>query len=318
MNKKLILTLAIIFMLVITGCNLQKNNSDIASVNGGKITKSQFEQQYNLIKNDFESNQGVVLDETKDQDLINRIKSAAFDELVIQSLVRQDAQKNNIKIDSGEVDAILNNFKESKNSAETDGYQKFLGKSKLSENDLRAQIEISQLYDKLRDIVAGGITVSDAAAEKYFNDNPTMFQKPGGIQIYHILVDNEAKAAEIMAKIKQGHDFAGLAKQYSLDPGSKDQGGDVGLVNDSTNFVPEFKQAALALQPGQLSPQPVKTNYGYHIIKAGARHAAAPQSFEKVKDQLKLELANEEQNRTFETYLEQLKNNADIKDYRSK
>ena len=318
LSKKLILTLAFILMLIITGCNLPKNDPDIASVNGVKITRSQFDQQYNLIKNDFESKQDAVLDETKDQDLIDRIKSATFDELVMQRLIRQDAQKNSISIDSAEVDAILNNFKQSKNGAEVDGYQKFLSGMKMSEKDLQTQIEISQLYDKLRDKVAGGITISDAAAEKYYKDNPSLFEEPGGIQIYHILVDTEQKAAEVMAKLKQGNNFATLAKEYSIDPGSKDQGGDLGLVNDNTNFVPEFKKAALALQSGQLSPQAIKTDYGYHIIKAGNMKTATLLSFEQVKEQLKLELANEQQDQTFQIYLEQLMNNADIKDLRSK
>jgi len=304
-------------MIFIAGCNSQKNTDpDIASVNGEKITQSEFDQHYNLIKNDYESKQGAVLDETKDKDIIDKIKSATFDDLIMQKLIRQDAQKLDIKVNSEEVDGVLTKFKQSKDSAEADGYKKFLDQVKLSEKDLRAQIEISQLYDKLQDKVAGSVEVSDAEAQKYYNDNLIMFKEQGGIQIYHILVDTEQKANEVMAKIKQGSDFAALAKEYSTDPGSKDSGGDVGLVNESTNFVPEFKTAALALKPGQLSPQPVKTTYGYHIIKAGEKKADSQLSFEQVKEQLKLELANDQQYQTFNTYLEQLKNNAAISDLR--
>ena len=236
----------------------------------------------------------------------------------MQKLIGQDAQKQGIAVNTEDIDSVLNNFKQSKNSAEADGYQKFLGQVKLTEKDLRAQIEISQLYDKLQDKIAGSITVSDADAQKYYSDNPIMFQDPGGMQIYHILVNTEQNAAEVMVKIKQGNDFATLAKEYSIDPSSKDKGGDVGLVNESTNFVPEFKKAALALQPGQLSPEPVKTDYGYHIIKAGDKKAATQLSFEQVKEQLKLKLANDQKDQIFQTYLEQLKNSADIKDLRAK
>ena len=317
MKKKLYLALTILFLFIINGCGSQKQTDPaIASVNGDKITQSEFDRHYNLIKNDFESKQNSVLDETKDKDLIDRIKSATYDDLVMQKLIRQDAEKQGIKVDSAEVDGVLNNFKQSKNSTDTDGYQKFLAAVNLSEKDLRAQIEISQLYDKLMDKVAGSITVSDADAQKYYKDNPTMFEDRGGIQIYHILVATEEQAAEVMSKIKQGGDFAALAKQYSIDPGSKDKGGDVGLVNESTNFVPEFKKAALALQPGQLSPQQVKTDYGYHIIKAGEKKAATQMSFEQIKEQLKQKLAKDQKDQIFTTYLEQLKNNADIKDLR--
>jgi len=319
LNKKLVLALAFILLLFIAGCNSQqKADPAIATVNGEKITRSEFDQHNNLIRNDFESKQGSVLDETQDKDIIDKISSATFDDLVMQKLIGQDAQKQGIAVNTEDIDSVLNNFKQSKNSAQADGYQKFLDQVKLTEKNLRAQIEISQLYDKLQDKVAGSITVSDADAQKYHSDNPIMFQDPGGIQIYHILVDTQQKAAEVMAKIKQGNDFATLAKEYSVDPSSKDRGGDVGLVNESTDFVPEFKKAALALQAGQLSPEPVKTVYGYHIIKAGDKKAATQLSFEQVKEQLKLKLANDQKDQIFKTYLEQLKNNADIKDLRAK
>jgi parvulin-like peptidyl-prolyl isomerase len=319
LNRKIISAMALILLLFIGGCNLaSKSDPTIATVNSEKITQSEYVQHNNLIRNDFENKQGAILDETKDKELIDKINSATFDDLILQKLVGQDAQKQGIKVNSADIDSVLNSFKQSKNSLETDGYQKFLDQMKVSEKDLRAQIEISQLYDMLQDKVTANITVSDADAQKYYNDNPIMFQDQGGIQIYHILVDTEPKASEVMAKIKQGGDFAALAKQYSLDPGSKDQGGDVGLVNDSTDFVPEFKKAALALQPGQLYPQPVKTEYGYHIIKAGDKKTASQMSFEQIKEQLKLKLINDMKDQTFNTYLEQLKNNADIKDLRAK
>ncbi|MEA4923871.1 MAG: peptidylprolyl isomerase [Syntrophomonadaceae bacterium] len=319
MNKKLVLTLIFALVILISGCNLQaKSDPEIATVNGEKITQSEFDQHYNLIKNDYESRQGAVLDETQDSDLIARIKSAAFDDLVLQKLVRQDAQKQGIEIDPAEVDSILNEFKQSKDSAEADGYKNFLDQVKMTEKDLRAQVEISQLYDKLQDKVVNNIEISDEEAQKYYDENPALFQDEGGIQIYHILVDTEPKANEILDQLKQGGDFAALAQQYSIDSGSKDQGGDVGAVNENTNFVAEFKQVALTLQPGQLYQQPVKTTYGYHIIKAGDKKAAAQLTFAQVKDQLKLELANDRKTQTFNNYLEQLKNNANINDLRQK
>lgn len=317
MKRKLFFALVFSLVIFITGCNLQtKNDPEIGAVNGDKITQSEFDKHYNLIKNDFESRQGVTLDETTDADLIARIKSATFDDLVLQKLVRQDAQKQGVTVDAAEVDGILSEFKQSKDSAETDGYKKFLTDSQITEKDLRAQIEVSQLYDKLQDKVAGNLVVSDDEARKYYDANPTMFQDEGGIQIYHILVDSEEQANDILSQLKQGGDFAALAKQYSIDPGSKDQGGDVGLVNENTNFVEEFKQAALALQPGQMTPQPVKTTYGYHIIKAGDKKAPRQQTFDEVKDQLKAKMVNDQKTQAFNNYLEQLKNNANIVDLR--
>jgi Parvulin-like peptidyl-prolyl isomerase len=317
LSRKLFIALVFSLSILIAGCNLQaKNDPEIGTVNGDKITQSEFAKHYNLIKSDFESRQGVVLDETDDADLIARIKSATFDDLVLQKLVRQDAQKQGIAVDAAEVDGILSEFKQSQDSAATGGYNKFLDDAKITEKDLRAQIEVSQLYDKLQDQVTGNLVITDDEARQYYDANPAMFQDEGGMQIYHILVDTEEQANDILNQLKQGGDFAALAQQYSNDTGSKDQGGDVGLVNEDTNFVAEFKQAALALQPGQLAPQPVKTTYGYHIIKAGDKKAPRQQTFEEVKDQLKAGLANDRKSQTFNNYLEQLKNNANIVDLR--
>ncbi|MDD4170996.1 MAG: peptidylprolyl isomerase [Syntrophomonas sp.] len=319
MNKRIILAMAFILLLLAAGCNSQKQASpNIATVNGEGINQSEFDMHYNLIKTNLEQQQGVAFDEAKDKELIDRIKSATYDDLIVQKIIRQEAKKQGVTVSSEEVDSVLNQFKESKNSTEVDGYKKFLDTLQMTEGDLRLQIETSQLYEKLQEKTTGEIKVSDTDAQNYYNENQIMFKDPGGIQIFHILVDSEQLASEIIVKLKQGDDFAALAQQYSSDPGSKDRGGDVGPVNESTNFVPEFKQAALALQPGQLNPQPIKSDFGYHIIKAGDKKDARQLSFAEVKDSLKVQMEMEQRNKAFETYLEELKNKADIKDLRQK
>lgn len=317
MPKRIILVLIVMLMLAVIGCGSQTQSSlDIATVNGVRISQIEFDQLYSMVKASYEEQQGAVLDETKDQTQIANLKTSVFDDLVIQKLVRQEAQKQGIQVSSQEIDTVLNSFIQVQNNSSADGYKKFLAKFAISEAELRLQIETTQMYTKLQEKVVGVIQVGDAEVRKYYEDNPATFQTAGGIQIYHILVDSEQTAAEIMDKIKLGGDFSALAMQYSQDSGSKDKGGDVGLVNASTNFVPEFKQAALTLQPGQLYPQAVKTTYGYHIIKAGTRQAANQMPFEQVQAQLKLELQQDQRNITFGAYLEQLKNGAVIKDLR--
>jgi peptidyl-prolyl cis-trans isomerase C/foldase protein PrsA len=237
---------------------------------------------------------------------------------VLLKLVYQDAKKQGIKVSNEETDSTLNSFKQSQNQAGADAYNLFLAQMKITEKDLRTEIETTQLYQKLEDKVAGNTKVSDADVQKYYNENKDEFQEPGGIQIYHILVDSEQKAGEVMGKIKQGGDFTALAKEYSTDPGSKDKGGDIGLVNETTNLVPEFKQAALALKAGQLSPQAVKSQFGYHIIKAGEKKAPIPLPFEQIKAQLQQQLEKDQKDKAFNIYLEKLKNDANIKDLRQK
>ena len=96
--------------------------------------------------------------------------------------------------------------------------------------------------------------------------------KPGEEEVHakHILVDNEAEAKKIIAQLKDGGDFSALAKQYSKDPSGAQQGGDLGFFKKD-EMVPEFATAAFALQPGQVSPEPVHTQFGWHVIQVVER-----------------------------------------------
>ncbi|MEQ8201485.1 MAG: peptidylprolyl isomerase [Syntrophomonadaceae bacterium] len=317
MYKKLIVLTSLLLLLLSAGCQKQTANN-IVTVNGEGITQVEYDRYYNLIKSNYEQQRGSALDETADKQLIDNIKNSIFEDLIMQKLIRQEASKQSVTVSKEEVEGVLNPFKQSKESEGAGGYQKFLDSMHTSEEDIRNQIEISILYDKLLDKVITDVAVTDEEARVYYNENEAMFKDPGGIQIYHILVGSEELARDIIARPKQGEDFAGLAAKYSTDPGSKDSGGDVGLVNESTSFVPEFKQAALALKPGQLNPVPVKSEYGYHIIKAGDRVAASQLSFADVKEDLKKQMELDQKHQAFEEYMQNLKNTADIKDLRQK
>ncbi len=92
--------------------------------------------------------------------------------------------------------------------------------------------------------------------------------KAGKVRASHILVDKHSKALEIISKIREGEDFAKMARDYSSCP-SKKKGGDLGFFIKGS-MVPEFEQAAFNLNPGQMTTEPVKTKFGYHIIKRTA------------------------------------------------
>jgi peptidyl-prolyl cis-trans isomerase C len=113
-------------------------------------------------------------------------------------------------------------------------------------------------------------------------------------QVKHILVEREADAKAIAAQIKAGGNFAQIAKDKSKDPGSAPNGGDLGWVSDKA-LVPEFSKAMMQLKKGQVADKPVKTQFGWHIIKLDdVRDVKAP-SMEEIKDQLK-EMITADQN----------------------
>jgi peptidyl-prolyl cis-trans isomerase C len=137
----------------------------------------------------------------------------------------------------------------------------------------------------------GPSVTEDAVHARYVKD---IAGKPGEEDVHakHILVDSEAEAKKIIGELKGGADFAALAKQYSKDPSGAQHGGDLGFFKKD-EMVPEFANAAFALQPGQVSPEPVHTQFGWHVIEVIERRKAQPPSFEQAHDELRQKIIQE-------------------------
>ena len=117
-----------------------------------------------------------------------------------------------------------------------------------------------------------------------------------------ILVADEAKAKEVKAKLAAGGDFAALAKEYSTDESNKEQGGDLGFFSKG-QMVPEFENAAFSMKIGDIS-EPVKTEFGYHIIKVTDKKEAKAATYEESKAQIKDIIMAEKLPTTFDTWMQ--------------
>ena len=114
---------------------------------------------------------------------------------------------------------------------------------------------------------------------QYLKDNPPQEE----VKASHILVKTEREAADIIKQLNAGADFAEIANKKSIDPSGN--GGDLGFFSRET-MVPEFAEAAFSMKEGELSQKPVKTQFGYHVIKVEKRRIAEPPAFEEVETQL--------------------------------
>jgi len=128
--------------------------------------------------------------------------------------------------------------------------------------------------------------VSDEAVKARYDQE--FANKPGETEVHarHILVSDEATAKKIIAELKKGDDFAALSKQYSKDPGASAQGGDLGFFK-KTDMVPEFADAAFALKDKEITPEPVKTQFGWHVIQTLEHRTSEPPTFEQERDELR-------------------------------
>jgi peptidyl-prolyl cis-trans isomerase C len=134
--------------------------------------------------------------------------------------------------------------------------------------------------------------VNEPAMRKVYDDAIGQMKKEPEVRARHILVETEDEAKAVLADLKKGTDFAELAKSKSKDPGSAD-GGDLGYFTKD-QMVPEFSEVAFKLDKGALS-DPVKSQFGWHIIKVEDKRDRQPPDYEKVKDQLESFLVRKSQ-----------------------
>ncbi|KAE8760330.1 MULTISPECIES: peptidylprolyl isomerase [Paraburkholderia] len=175
--------------------------------------------------------------------------------------------------------------------------------------DIKAQISVAQQTVVLRALIEDFVknnTPTDAEVTARYN---ALIKDAGGKEyhLHHILVDNEQQAKDLIAKIKAGASFEDLAKQFSKDPGSGKNGGDLDW-SDPKAYVPEFADAATHLQKGQMTDTPVHTQFGWHIIRVDDVRNIAPPPLEQVRPQIVQQIQQEK----LQAFEEGLRKNAKI------
>ncbi len=150
------------------------------------------------------------------------------------------------------------------------------------------------------------VKVSDKDVKDYYEAHKAELTANNQVRASHILVKTEEEAKKIMDQLKKGGDFAKIAREKSIDTGSAKKGGDLGFFSRG-QMVPEFEKLAFGLKEGEIGG-PVKTQFGYHIIKVTGKKEGQVVEFDKVKNLLKQKLVAEKQKDVFDSYVNSLKN----------
>ena len=167
---------------------------------------------------------------------------------------------------------------------------------------LRESLLISYATEK----AISAAKVSDKEAEDYYNQNKERFVTEESVNASHILVDSEELALEILAKINAGEvSFEDAAREHSSCP-SKANGGNLGDFGKG-QMVPEFDVAVFAMEVGEISKTPVKTQFGYHLIKLNGKKDAETMPFAELAGEIKDALLQEKRRSAYESKINQLK-----------
>lgn len=127
--------------------------------------------------------------------------------------------------------------------------------------------------------------VTDDDLRARYEKDVAGYTPPEEVKAAHILVETEEEAKAVIDQLNAGGDFAAIAKEKSMDPGSKETGGDLGYFTKG-QMVPEFEAEAFALAPGEMSKAPVKTQFGFHVLKVEDKRSQPVPSFEDVREQI--------------------------------
>ena len=182
-------------------------------------------------------------------------------------------------------------------------------------NLLEAQPEfkeqLARVKDQLLTNYAGekaisSVTVSDKECEEYYNANLDKFNAGETVNASHILVESEERALEILAKINAGEiSFEDAAKEFSSCP-SKEAGGNLGDFGKG-QMVPEFDTAVFEMNVGEITATPVKTQFGYHLIKLNSKSEATTTPYAEISGEIKNALLLEKRRKAYESKINQLK-----------
>ncbi|MDE1184364.1 peptidylprolyl isomerase [Paraburkholderia sp.] len=175
--------------------------------------------------------------------------------------------------------------------------------------DVKAQVAVAQQTVVLRALIEDFVKTHAPTDDEIKARYDSLVKDAGGKEyhLHHILVDNEQQAKDLIAKIKGGASFEDLAKQFSKDPGSGKNGGDLDW-SDPKAYVPEFADAATHLKKGEMTDTPVHTQFGWHIIRLDDTRDITPPPLEQVKAQIVQQIQQEK----LQAYEESLRKNAKI------
>lgn len=187
------------------------------------------------------------------------------------------------------------------------------------EKKLEEDQEFKDLLDKTAENLLKGYAftklikdeeVEDSEIKKYYDQNKESFKDSEKIQASHILVSDEDDAKDILSKLKAGEKFEDLAKEHSNCP-SKEQGGDLGTFGKG-QMVPEFENEAFKLEENEIS-NPVKTQFGYHIIKLVKKHPEKQKDLVEVYDEIKELLLRQKQQHKYLVKVNELSKKYEVK-----
>jgi foldase protein PrsA len=279
-----------------------------AIVDGTYVSRADYEALSERMKKDYAARFGVDFDSENGKRIAADIKETLVKQLIDRELVRQEATRRKIVVGDAMVGDRITTIK--RDFKEKGAFEQALQNNQMTLDAFKERIRETLLVEEVSKAVNKESQISETAIQRYYEKNKELFRRPEEVNARHILVKDEKSAQDILRKLKANEPFTGLAMMYSLDPGSKSRGGELGYFTRG-QMVPAFEKVAFALKYREVS-KPVKTQFGYHIIQGGELRPARILPLNNVRDDIKARILRENSQQAYQRWLTERRAKADI------
>ncbi len=286
----------------------------IAKVNGTEIDREEFVKKYTKMTKAFTTRKKDI-----PEGLAKRYKQSIVKQLVDKELLSQEVKKLNVQVPAADLDKEFADYKKMFRTDEN--FERYLKSSDITEAQIKDNISHNLAVNALLD-KSGDLKVADAEVKAYYDENKARYEVKEQVRASHILLKvakDADKAADAAAKAKadkvyaeakkKGADFAELAKKNSEGP-TAPRGGDLSYFTRG-RMVPEFDKAVFTMDVGQVSA-PIRTQFGWHVIKVTDKKEGKQRSFEEVKESIDKLLRNKKSRKAKVDLLKRLQETAKV------
>lgn len=299
--RKSLIAGILVLALGLTGCSSLGGEKWVAKVNGQAISTEDFNNRLSDVQKAYEA-QGMKFDTEEGKQALVQVKSQVLEGMISSVLVIQDVKNLKLNLDDPKIKEQEDGIK--KMVGDETQYKEWLKQQAMTEEEVRN-------YFALSGKVAEDVKVTDEQIKTFFDSHQEQYGgQPEQVKARHILVATEGEAKDLIAQLQKGASFEQLAKDKSTDTGTKDLGGDLGYFSRGS-MVPEFDKAAFEQKTGEFSATPIKTEFGYHIIKVEDHKQGTQADFTKVKDQVAQDALADAKAQKFETYFTDIRTKAE-------
>jgi peptidyl-prolyl cis-trans isomerase C len=243
--------------------------------------------------------------------------------LVDFEIAKAYAEEHGITVSESEVNQEIETIKDQiaeqaqaqgMNVGREEAFTQALQQAGLTEEELRVQLRDQLPVQKVQERVAGDAEASQEEVERFYEENKELqFTTPEQRCARHILFnkDQRAQAEEVKGRLQNGADFAELAREFSQDPGSAENGGDLGCLGQGET-VPNFEEALFNAEEGEIVG-PVETEFGYHVVEVTDIRQQSTQPLSEVEGQIREQLSADIQAQEFSSWLQEQKEQRNVK-----